>query len=422
MMTMENINANVAGRGKSPTLGTNELSAAMEAEGREVFRFGFGESPFPVPDVVAEALRQNAHQKSYLPVQGLPELREAVAQFHGRREGLGLTVEQVMIGPGSKELMFLLQLCLDAEVLVPTPCWVSYVPHGEILGRPVRLIHTTSDERWLLSAERLAEEAPDATPRLLILNYPGNPQGTTYSQQELEALADVAREKNIIIMSDEIYGELHHDGGHQSLVRYYPEGTIISSGLSKWCGAGGWRLGTFVFPEELSWLREAMCSVASETYSTVSAPIQYAAVSAYSGGEEMESYLSASRRIIKAAGNWAAHRLNEAGVAVHHPEGAFYLFLDFSTMAPAIAQMGIETSSVLCEKLLEETGVVLLSGEAFSRPPEELTARLAYVTFDGGEALKAVGGSVDDSFLGKYCPKVVEGIDRLTKWAEALSG
>ncbi len=320
MMTMENINANVAGRGKSPTLGTNELSAALEAEGREVYRFGFGESPFPVPDVVVEALRQNAHQKSYLPVQGLPELREAVAQFHGRREGLGLTGEQVMIGPGSKELMFLLQLCLDAEVLVPTPCWVSYVPHGEILGRPVRLIHTTSDERWLLSAERLAEEAPDATPRLLILNYPGNPQGTTYSEEELQALADVVREKNIIVMSDEIYGELHHDGGHQSLARYYPEGTIISSGLSKWCGAGGWRLGTFVFPEELSWLREAMCSVASETYSTVSAPIQYAAVSAYSGGEEIESYLSTSRRIIKATGNWAAHRLNEAGVAVHRPE------------------------------------------------------------------------------------------------------
>ena len=84
--------------------------------------------------------------------------------------------------------------------------------------------------------------------------------------------------------------------------------------------------------------------------------------------------------------------------------------------------MGIETSSVLCEKLLEDTGVVLLSGEAFSRPPEEFTARLAYVTFDGSEALEAADGSVDDSFLGKYCPKVVEGIDRLTKWAEALSG
>ncbi len=415
----QNINPNVAGKGKSPTLRTNELSAAMEAEGKEIFRFGFGESPFPVPEEMEKALRRNAHQKSYLPVQGLPELREEVARFTGSREGLSISGDQVMIGPGSKELMFLLQLCLETEVLIPTPCWVSYVPHGVILGRSTRLINTTFEESWLLSGERLASELGGETPRLLIINYPGNPQGTTYSQKDLKALAEVARENNLIVMSDEIYGELHHDGAHQSLARYYPEGTIISSGLSKWCGAGGWRLGTFIFPKELSWLRETICSVASETYSTVSAPIQYAAISAYRGGEAIESYLSTSRRILKAVGNWATDRLNEIGLAVRRPEGAFYLFLDFSSIASSIRTRGIETSTSLCEKLLEETGVVLLSGEAFSRPQEELTARLAYVTFDGAEALTAAGDSVGDSFLRTYCPKLIEGVERLSSWVEA---
>ena len=411
----------MAGKGKSPTLHINELSDAMEAEGKEVFRFGFGESPFPVPEEIEEALRDNAHHKSYLPVQGLPQLREAVGRFHGGREELSISRKQVMIGPGSKELMFLLQLCLKAEVIVPTPCWVSYVPHGEILGREVRLIHTTAEENWLLSAERLAIEVSDETPRLLIINYPGNPQGTTYSSENLEALAEVVREKNIIVMSDEIYSELHHNGAHQSLARFYPEGTIISSGLSKWCGAGGWRLGTFIFPKKLSWLQETMCSVASETYSTVSAPIQYAAVSAYSGGEAVESYLSASRRILKALGNWAADRLNDIGLAVQRPEGAFYLFLDFSPFSYLLKARGVKTSDALCEKLLEETGVVLLSGKAFSRPLEELTARLAYVTFNGGEALTAVGDSVGDGFLDAYCPKVIEGVEKLTKWLNELS-
>jgi len=151
----------------------------------------------------------------------------------------------------------------------------------------------------------------------------------------------------------------------------------------------------------------------------VSAPIQYAAVSAYRGGEVIESYLSASRRVLKAAGNWAADRLNEIGLAVHHPEGAFYLFLDFSSISSSLRARGIKTSAILCEKLLEETGVVLLSGEAFSRPQEELTARLAYVTFDGAEALTVAGDLKGDTFLGKYCPMLVEGVERLSSWVEA---
>ena len=415
---MHKVNPNVQGRRKSPTLGTNELSAALEAEGREIFRFGFGESPFPVPKIVTDALVENVSRKSYLPVQGFPELRDAVAAFHGGREGISFTGEQVMIGPGSKELMFLLQLCLEAEVLVPTPCWVSYVPHGEILGRDVRLIHTTLADRWLLSPDRLASEITDSNPKLLIINYPGNPHGTTYSQGELEALAAVARERDVIVLSDEIYGELHHDGAHQSLARYYPEGTIISSGLSKWCGAGGWRLGTFIFPKELQWLQEAMTSVASETYSTVSAPIQYAAVTAYRGEKEIESHLTVSRRILKAVGNHCAKRLNDTGLKLCSPEGAFYLFLDFSPFSPE----GVETSGALCEKVLEETGVVLLSGEAFRRPKEEMTARLAYVTFDGGEAMSAAGDAASDQFLEEQCPRVLEGIERLVNWVESNSG
>ena len=414
---MHKVNPNVQGRRKSPTLGINELSAALEAEGRELFRFGFGESPFPVPQIVTDALVENVSRKSYLPVQGFPELREAVAAFHGGKEGISFTEEQVMIGPGSKELMFLMQLCLEAEVLIPTPCWVSYVPHGEILGRNIRLIHTTSADRWLLSSDRLASEVTDSNPKLLIINYPGNPHGTTYSQAELEALATVARERDIIVLSDEIYGELHHDGAHQSLARYYPEGTIISSGLSKWCGAGGWRLGTFIFPKELSWLQEAMSSVASETYSSVSAPIQYAAVTAYSGGKEIEAYLSASRRILKALGCHCAKRLHDTGLKLCSPAGAFYLFLDFSPISPR----GIRTSDALCEKVLEETGVVLLSGEAFMRPEEEMTARLAYVIFDGGEAMAAAGAAVSDQFLEEQCPRVLEGIERLANWVKSHS-
>jgi aspartate aminotransferase len=129
----------------------------------------------------------------------------------------------------------------------------------------------------------LAKEDP-GRPRIVILNYPSNPTGTTYQTGRLKLLGKVARQHRVILLSDEIYGELHYQGRHVSVARFYPEGTIISSGLSKWCGAGGWRLGTFTFPPSLNWLLEAMAAVASETYTSTSTPVQYSAVRAFRGG------------------------------------------------------------------------------------------------------------------------------------------
>jgi len=148
----------------------------------------------------------------------------------------------------------------------------------------------------------------------LVLNYPGNPDGLTYTADELKEIARVAREYEIILLSDEIYGQLHHKGGHVSVARYYPEGTIISSGLSKWCGAGGWRLGTFTFPQSLDWLMESMAAVASETYTSVSAPIQYAGVQAFRGSMAIERYLWNARRILPPWDKGATEIWQMAGV------------------------------------------------------------------------------------------------------------
>lgn len=139
---------------------------------------------------------------------------------------------------------------------------------------------------------------------------------------ELKALAKVARKYKVILVSDEIYGELHHRGQHVSIARFYPEGTIISGGLSKWCGAEGWRLGTFVFPQCMRWLLEAMVTVASETFTSTSAPIQYAAVRAFSGGMEMEQYLAQSRRILRALGRHVWRRLQATDAVCRSPWGA----------------------------------------------------------------------------------------------------
>jgi aspartate aminotransferase len=330
----------------------------------------------------------------------------------------------VLIGPGSKELMFLLQLVYYGDLVIPTPSWVSYAPQARIIGRNVRWLKTDSEDNWRLMPDQLAalcREDPDR-PRIVIINYPSNPTGSTYSAKRLKELAQVAREYRVVLLSDEIYGELHFKGQHVSIARFYPEGTIVSSGLSKWCGAGGWRLGTFTFPRSLAWLRDAMSAVASETFTSTSAPIQYAAVRAFQGGIEIERYLWRSRRILGALGRWGAKRLAAAGLSVNAPAGAFYLFPDFRGLRDKLHARGIDDSVTLCARLLEETGVAILPGSDFGRPPHELTARVAYVDFDGARALAAaeqldLAETLDEGFLRTYCGSILTAVERIEHWA-----
>lgn len=417
------LNLNVRGMPASSTVSLNERCNRLIAEGRDVVKLGLGQSPFPVPEPVVESLRRHAPQKDYLPVKGLAALREAVAAFHTREDGLERTSDDVLIGPGSKELMFLLQLVFYGDLVIPTPAWVSYAPQARILGRQVRLISTHARDEWRMSAdglERLCEQDP-GRPRIVILNYPSNPTGGTYRLEELRALAKVAAKHRVLLLSDEIYGELHHKGQHVSIARFYPEGTIISSGLSKWCGAGGWRLGTFLFPPRMRWLLDAMAAAASETFTSTSAPIQYAAVTAFEGGDAIEDYLAGSRRVLGALGRWCHRRLVDAGLECVRPAGAFYLFPDFTPFRDRLAARGITTSKQLVERLLEDTGVAILPGVDFGREEDELTARMAYVDFDGAGALAAVGTLARDAvpdvaFLQRYAPRVTAGIDRIVNW------
>ena len=417
------LNLNVRGLGQSATLAINEQSNALRREGHRVYKLGLGQSPFPIPSEVVNALRLHAHEDDYLPVTGLPALREAVAEFHRQKDRVQARPEGVLVGPGSKELLFLLQLTFYGELLVPSPAWVSYIPQARIIGRTVNLIPTTFEENWRVSPQRLEAicKADPDRPRILVLNYPGNPEGGSYTAHELEELAAVARRFGVILLSDEIYGQLHHQGAHVSVARFYPEGTIISSGLSKWCGAGGWRLGTFTFPPDLLWLMEAMAAVASETYTSVSSPIQYAATRAFQASIGIERYLSHVRRILSDLGQRCTQILRAAGVRVHAPVGAFYLFPDFSPFAERLAQRGVVDSDSLCEALLRDTGVAVLPGSAFQRPREELTARIAYVGFDGARALTAseaipLDHDLPADFIERWCGDMIEAVQRMMSW------
>ena len=273
---------NILGLKTSATLAINELSQKLITEGKEVFKFGLGQSPFPVPDIIVKELQKNAHQKDYLNVSGLIGLREEVANYHSNKNQYKYNAESVIIGPGSKELIFQTQLVLNCDLLLPSPSWVSYEPQAQIINKKVHWIKATAETNWHLDPEELDKTCTNlnSVNKLLILNSPNNPSGTTHGN--LKELANVAKKHNVIIIADEIYAELDFTGEYKSITHHYPEKTIVSSGLSKWCGAGGWRIGMLVFPDELSYIRDSVRTVASETFTAVSAPIQYAAIKAYS--------------------------------------------------------------------------------------------------------------------------------------------
>jgi aspartate aminotransferase len=421
------LNLNVRGLSTSATLAINEKSREIKAQGRPVFSLGLGQSPFPVPERVVQALRDNADKKEYLPVRGLLPLREAVGTFNMRTQRIETLPENVMIGPGSKELIFLLQLVYYGDLVIPTPSWVSYSPQARIVGRHVYWVPTFADNFWRLSPDQLDKicRADPDRPRIVILNYPSNPTGYTYPLDRLKELARVARKYKVILVSDEIYGLLHFSNKHVSIARFYPEGTIISSGLSKWCGAGGWRLGTFSFPANLKWLADAMAIAASETYTSTCAPIQYAAITAFNGGEDIDNYLFNVRRILKALAKYFVKQLNGNDIAVPMPQGAFYLFPNFEFYRKKLAGKGIYTSVEMCSVLLEETGIAILPGYEFGRDPAELTARIAFVDFDGEAALKAANHEylhkeINEEFIHTYTPALVNALERLSGWLSAL--
>ena len=401
----------------SSTLRINEISNKLLDEGKNVYKFGLGQSPFPVPEILIETLKKNAHQKDYLNVSGLLKLREVVAKYHSKKNLYNYSKDNVIIGPGSKELIFQCQMVTEMPLLLPKPSWVSYEPQAKILKKDVNWIDTSKNTNWHLSANALKDYCKNNKYKyqLLILNSPNNPTGT--NNEDLEELSKICKENNIIVISDEIYTELDFNGNYHSISHFYPEGTIISSGLSKWCGAGGWRLGTLIFPKELKLIHDSVRSLASETFTSVSAPIQYAAVKAYT--EDHSEYLNNSRTILKKVADFVYDQLSEIGIECIRPQGGFYILCDFSKIIKH--NNIINNATTLCEQVLQNTGFAMLPGKNFGIEDEKLITRMAFVDFDGNKALSFMkdNSSIKDNDFNELFPKINEGILNLKSWLKS---
>ena len=397
----------------SSTLKINEISRQLEEKGEKIFKFGFGQSPFQVPTDIVSELKNNAHQNKYLPMQGLADLRKSVARYTSVKKNYDYRPDNVVIGPGSKELMFLLHVAFEGEIILPVPSWVSYAPQAIVGRNQIQMLKTKRENNWFPTGSEIKEIILKDKKKnyLLFLNSPNNPSGQIC--ENLEEISEVAHKNNLIILSDEIYSELSFNDNYKSISNYCPEKTIISTGLSKWCGAGGWRLGHFIVPKNLKIIKDALNVLASETFSAVSAPIQHAAIQAYEG--DHSNYIKFSRNILKTVGNYVYDNLSSNKVLISKPQGGFYLMPEFISNK-------FNSSSEMCDDILKKTGVALLPGSDFGFDKKKLIVRLSFTDFDGNNFMNECEKNlkIDNDRIKKFAPKIVEGVDKLKKWSESI--
>ena len=399
---------------ESSTLAINEKSKDLIKSGKKIYRFGFGQSPFQIPGKIVDTLKTNAHKKQYLPIQGLTELREKISNYLLKKTGVKYPKENILITPGSKEAMLLMHVTFNGEILTPAPSWVSYEPQAEIGRNKVHWLETSRANNWFPTSKELENKLKKIGRKkniILILNSPNNPSGAIC--KNLKELARIAKKYRILILSDEIYTDLSFDGSYKSISEFYPDYTFISGGLSKWCGAGGWRLGFLAVPKGSNEFMDSLKSLASESYSTVNTPTQYAAVEAYEG--DYDDYKTKVRAILNAVGNYVYNNLKSNKVLINPPQGAFYLMPEFKNNK-------FKNSSQLCDTILNETGVAMLPGSDFGFSPKRMLTRLSYTDFDGVEFFKSVSNykSISEEMVKRYAPNVVEGTSKLSNWAKNL--
>lgn len=412
----------------SPTLRINERVRAMWADGQEVYHLGFGESRFPVHPKLAQALRENVHHKSYVAAQGIPELREAVADFYTKHFHLPTTPDRVMVGPGSKALLYTLLTVLQGDLLLPTPSWVSYEPQARILGKPVRRIPAIPQEDHALKIDALRHTVAtsEQEQHILLLNSPNNPTGQMMGADLVNQLARFCRQEQVTVISDEIYGLAGHgDVLHHSMARAFPEGTVVLGSLSKHLSLGGWRLGVAVAPEGPAGqqLIQALRMVAGELWSCVAAPIQYAAVTAYRDDPEILAYIQECTRIHALRTRYLWQQLTALGIRCSQPRGGFYLFINLDRWAPQLAVRGIRTSTQLAEHLLEHYRLATLPGEAFGTPAPEMSLRLStsYLDMESDDQALALlelfrSGMDPQHILQEHHPSMNQAIEQFRRF------
>ena len=390
-----------------------------------LYGFAFGQSPFPVPKIVQEALIKNVGKGAYAAVPGIPELRNAISRYNKHYFGMDIAPERIYVGPGTKELIFNLLEILHGTVILPTPAWLGYLPQIRLLKKNYHMLPARANQKISpTDLKKLSLRLQDRQ-KILILNNPHNPTGLLHDRLELEEIADVCREQNIIVISDEIYAQTTYDfSKFVSMGKIYPEGTFVTNGLSKSHAAGGYRLGYVIFPHHATDLKRQFKKILATVYTAVSTPIQHAAIAGFEISKEMDEYFDVTRNIHQIMGEYTYHALSAIdGIKTTKPDATFYLLADFNAFATELQKVNIYTSQKLSEALIVHPyHTAIVGGDSLVLERTDFSARIAYVDYDGAKVYqnyldnKPKLSSERIEFVKNNAPKVVAGIEMICRF------
>lgn len=357
----------------SATIAAAAKARELRAKGVNVLEFTLGEPDFTTPAHICDAGKKamDDGHTHYTPATGLPATKEAICAAFERDYGVTYKPSEVTVSNGAKHAIHnVLTACCEPgdEVIIPTPFWVSYSALVELVGATPVLVETTEESGFCMTADQFRNAITDKT-RLLMLNSPSNPTGAVYPVEALEALAKVAVEKDVIVMSDEIYDKLIYDGytfkTFASFGDDVKDRTIIVNGVSKAYAMTGWRIGWTLAPENVS---AAITRLQSQQTSNPCSISQYATIAALNGPQDC---ISEMLEQFQKRREYVLQRLRDMpGLTFADPGGAFYAFFNVSSHFGRELPGGatVENSSDFCTALLENAHVALVTGDAFGAP------------------------------------------------------
>ena len=368
----------------SATLSIDARAKALRAAGQRVIGFAAGEPDFPTPAYICDAAREALAQgmTRYTPAAGMLSLREAICAKLLRDNGLTYTPEEIIVSNGAKQALFhAFSALLDPgdEVLLPTPCWVSYPEMIRMAGGVPVFVPARPEHAFVFTAEDIAPYVTERT-KALVLNSPGNPSGAVLDEETLRGIARLAVERQFYVISDEIYEKLIYDGQRHVSIASLGEDifaqTIVINGMSKAYAMTGWRIGYAAGPAEVI---RAMANYQSHATSNPNAVAQFASIAALEGGEDGQELMDAMVREFDARRKFIVHAIRSVdGLDCPTPQGAFYVMMDVrALLGRRYRGQRIEGSMDFAEMLLDAQKVAVVPGAPFGA---EGYCRLSYAT------------------------------------------
>ena len=374
MQTLQELADRISSISVSSTMAVSAEATRLRKEGADVVDFGAGEPDFPTPDNVKRAAIEAIDHNftKYTNTGGIDELKQAIVERHKTDYGTAYSAKECVVTVGGKHAIFnLIQALIDPgdEVIIPVPYWVTYKDVVNYAGGVCVFVDTDEDKGFQLSAAMIERHITPKT-KLIIINSPSNPSGAVFERKELERIAQIAKDRGILVMTDECYHRFLYDGEPYSMAGFpgMKETVVVAGSLSKTYAMTGWRIGFVLAPAPII---GAIVKLQSHSTSNPNSIAQKAAIEALRGPQESVVKMLAE---YKKRRDFVIERLRKIpGVKVNMPEGAFYAYPNVS-----VGFRGAITNSLqFAEKLLAEEFVAVVPGEAFGTAEH---VRISYAT------------------------------------------